>query len=114
MEKEIIIDEVKEFLDKIKEQLKSKVNKACMNQMQQKREDFELLDDTAVELAKFSSILIIYSNRITKLTKKLSITKNLWCDVNGIVGEDLKKLEENTEKLFKETAKNFAKEVLNG
>ena len=86
MEKEYTIDEVKEFLGKINEQLKSKVNKACLNQMQQKREDIELLDDTAVELAKYSSILILYSSRITKLSKRLSLTMNLWCDVNGING----------------------------
>jgi len=65
-------------------------------------------------LAKFSSVLLIYSNRITKLSKRLSLTKNLWCDVNGIKGEDLKKLEENSEKLFNDTADNFAKEILNG
>lgn len=114
MENEITIEEVKEYLDKIQEYLKSKVNKACLNQMQQKREDVELLDATALELAKFSSLLVIYSSRITKFSKMLSLTKNLWCDVNGIGGEDLKKLEENSEKLFKETAENFAKEILNG
>lgn len=114
MEKEYTIDEVKEYLDKLQEQLKSKVNKACLNQMQQKREDLELLDSTAVELAKFSAILVLYSSRITKLTKRLSLTKNLWCDVNGIKEEDLKKLEETSEKLFSDTAENFAKEILNG
>lgn len=112
MENEITIEEVKEYLDKINEQLKSKVNKACLNQMQQKREDIELLDSTAVELAKLSGLLVIYSSKITKLTKRLSLTRNLWCDVNGIGGEDLKKLEENSEKFFKETAENFAKEIL--
>ena len=112
MENEITIGEVKEYLDKINEQLKSKVNKACLNQMQQKREDIELLDATAVELAKFSGLLVIYSSGITKLTKRLSLTRNLWCDVNGFDGEELKKLEENSEKFFKETAENFAKEIL--
>lgn len=114
MEKEYTIDEVKEFLGNIHEQHKSKVNKAFLNQMQQKREDIELLDDTAVELAKLSSILILYSSRITKLSKRLSLTQNLWCDVNGIKGEDLKKLEENSEKFLKDAAENFAKEFLNG
>ena len=114
MESEITINEVKEYLDKIKEQLNSKTCSSCLNQMQQKREDIELLDSTALELAKFRSLLVIYSNRITKLTKMLSLTRNLWCKVNGIGGEDLKKIEENSEKFFKESAENFAKEILNG
>lgn len=114
MENEIIIEEVKEYLEKINEQLKRKVSKACLNQMQQKREDIELLDASAVELAKFSSILSIYSIRINKISKMLSLTRNLWCDVNGIKGEDLKKLEENSEKFFIETLDNFKKEFLNG
>ena len=114
MENEITIEEVKEYLDKIQEYLKSKVNKACLNQMQQKREDIELLDATALELAKFSSILLIFSIRITKLSKMLSLTRELWFKVNGIKDEDMKKFEENSEKFFSNTAENFAKEFLNG
>ena len=114
MENEITIDEVKDFLGKLQLYLESKASKACLNQMQQKREDIELLDSTAVELAKFSSILVIFSSKITKISKMLSLTRELWFKVNGIKDEDLKKFEENSEKLFKDTVENFEKEFLNG
>ena len=114
MENEITIDEVKEFLGKLQLYLGNKASKACLNQMQQKREDIDILDSTAVELAKFSSILLIFSSRITKLSKMLSLTKELWFKVNRIKDEDMKKFEENSEKLFCNTAENFAKEFLNG
>lgn len=114
MDNEITIDEVKDFIGKLQQYLEKMTSKACLNQMQQKREDVELLDSAAVELAKFGTILVLFSRRITKLAQLCSITKELWLKVNGIKGEDLKKFEENSEKFFKDTAENFANEFSNG
>lgn len=114
MEDEITINEVKVFLSKLQLHLESKASKACLNQMQQKREDIYLLDSTADELAKFSSILVLFSSRIMNISKMISLTSELWFKVNGIKDEDLKKFKENSKKLFSDTAENFAKEFLNG
>ena len=92
-------------------------SKACMTQMQQKRFDLDILDAEAIRVCKFSSELMAYSFKIKDILKKLSATRNLWVELNGITKEQAAELDKKCDEARDKAVKEFEahlKEVIDG
>lgn len=97
--------------------LDASTNTACMTQLQHKRFDLDILDAEAARVCKFSSELMAYSFKVKDILKKLSATRNLWVELNGITKEQADELDKKSDETCDKAVKEFKahlKEVIDG